>query len=328
MRLDRIIPATRAERRRQAASRSRAGRRRIAVTLTACAAVTVGILGTAGAAPAASVPTAATPVHTLATADFELASQVVPTAAPSEAQEAVASAEKTVAKAEALAAEVEAAEVDLKGAPATVDTSDLEDAAERLDRLNGPYELLAASLIDDTAQARAEVEGRTAALEEVFETAKAEKVEAERAAAEAEAEAAAAAEAERQAAEEAAAAEQAAQQQQPAAPSVPVNVPPVAPGSAQEIARGMLGGYGWGDDQFACLVPLWQKESGWNYQAMNPSSGAYGIPQALPGSKMASAGADWQTNPATQISWGLGYIAGRYGNPCGGWGHSQAVGWY
>jgi hypothetical protein len=90
----------------------------------------------------------------------------------------------------------------------------------------------------------------------------------------------------------------------------------------------MIGGYGWGDDQFSCLVSLWNKESGWNYQAYNRSSGAYGIPQALPGSKMGSAGADWQTNPATQIAWGLGYIAGRYGSPCGAWSHSQSTGWY
>lgn len=86
--------------------------------------------------------------------------------------------------------------------------------------------------------------------------------------------------------------------------------------------------YGWGADQFGCLDALWTKESGWNYQATNPSSGAYGIPQSLPGSKMASHGADWRTNPATQIAWGLDYIAGRYGTPCGAWDHSQSVGWY
>jgi hypothetical protein len=73
---------------------------------------------------------------------------------------------------------------------------------------------------------------------------------------------------------------------------------------------------------------LWNKESGWRVNAYNSGSGAYGIPQALPGSKMASAGADWQTNAATQIKWGLGYIKGRYGTPCGAWGHSQSVGWY
>ena len=95
------------------------------------------------------------------------------------------------------------------------------------------------------------------------------------------------------------------------------------------IARDLMASmYGWGDDQFGCLVDLWNKESGWNVYAQNPSSGAYGIPQALPGSKMGTAGADWQTNAATQIKWGLGYIAGRYGNPCGAWSHSVSVGWY
>ena len=74
--------------------------------------------------------------------------------------------------------------------------------------------------------------------------------------------------------------------------------------------------------------PLWQKESGWSYTAMNASSGATGIPQALPGSKMATAGSDWQTNAATQVAWGLDYIQRGYGSPCGAWSHSQAVNWY
>ena len=100
------------------------------------------------------------------------------------------------------------------------------------------------------------------------------------------------------------------------------------PGSAQAVAHGMVLARGWGEDQFSCLVALWNKESGWRVNAANSSSGAYGIPQALPGSKMGSAGSDWATNPATQITWGLGYISGRYGTPCGAWGHSQAVGWY
>lgn len=101
-----------------------------------------------------------------------------------------------------------------------------------------------------------------------------------------------------------------------------------SPGSAQAIARDMVLARGWGEGEFNCLVSLWNKESGWNVYAQNPSSGAYGIPQALPGNKMASAGGDWQTNAATQIEWGLGYISGRYGTPCGAWGHSQNVGWY
>jgi hypothetical protein len=99
-------------------------------------------------------------------------------------------------------------------------------------------------------------------------------------------------------------------------------------GSAQQIASALLGSFGWGQDQFGCLDSLWARESAWNPSASNASSGAYGIPQALPGSKMASAGGDWQTNPATQIRWGLGYIRGLYGSPCGAWAHEQATGWY
>ena len=109
------------------------------------------------------------------------------------------------------------------------------------------------------------------------------------------------------------------------------NFPPgsnPSPGSNKAVAKAMLAAKGWGDDQWGCLERLWQKESGWNERAMNRYSGAYGIPQALPGSKMASAGSDWQINAATQIAWGLGYIKGRYGTPCGAWGHSQSTGWY
>jgi hypothetical protein len=100
------------------------------------------------------------------------------------------------------------------------------------------------------------------------------------------------------------------------------------PGTAQAIAYEMVMARGWGEGEFACLVALWNRESGWRVNAYNASSGAYGIPQSLPGDKMAAAGADWETNPATQISWGLGYIAARYGTPCGAWDHSNSVGWY
>ncbi|HWJ82411.1 MAG TPA: lytic transglycosylase domain-containing protein [Nocardioides sp.] len=96
----------------------------------------------------------------------------------------------------------------------------------------------------------------------------------------------------------------------------------------KDIARALLGDYGFSADQFGCLDSLWTRESGWSTSADNPSSSAYGIPQALPGSKMASEGADWATNPVTQIKWGLGYIRDRYGSPCGAWGHSEATGWY
>ncbi len=93
-------------------------------------------------------------------------------------------------------------------------------------------------------------------------------------------------------------------------------------------ARVLVADRGWSSTQFTCLDSLWERESNWNYRADNPSSSAYGIPQALPGSKMKSAGSDWKTNPATQIEWGLGYIEGRYGSPCKAWSHSQSTGWY
>jgi hypothetical protein len=102
----------------------------------------------------------------------------------------------------------------------------------------------------------------------------------------------------------------------------------VPTGSPQQIAMAMLGSYGWSSSEFSCLDQLWARESGWNPQAANPYSGAFGIPQALPGSKMASAGADWATNPATQIRWGLGYIREMYGSPCGAWSHELATGAY
>lgn len=80
--------------------------------------------------------------------------------------------------------------------------------------------------------------------------------------------------------------------------------------------------------QFECLTLLWNAESGWNHKALNRSSGAFGIPQALPGNKMRSAGSDWQTNPQTQIRWGLSYIEQRYGNPCGAYNHFKKRNWY
>jgi hypothetical protein len=103
---------------------------------------------------------------------------------------------------------------------------------------------------------------------------------------------------------------------------------PAASGSPQQIAEAMLASFGWSASQFSCLDPLWAHESGWSTTAYNAGSGAYGIPQALPGSRMASAGPDWQTNAATQIRWGLGYIQGTYGSPCAAWDHEQATGWY
>jgi hypothetical protein len=159
------------------------------------------------------------------------------------------------------------------------------------------------------------------AQEAAAQQAAARKHAAELAARRAAAEAAAAQAAQQQAQQQQAQQQQA--QQTPAAPAAPV-----PSGSPQQIAMGMLGSYGWSSSQFSCLDSLWNEESGWNVYATNPSSGAYGIPQALPGSKMASAGPDWQTDAATQIRWGLTYIQSLYGSPCGAWAHEEADGWY
>ena len=154
------------------------------------------------------------------------------------------------------------------------------------------------------------------------------------AAARAEAERAARAEAERVAAEQAAAtaaaeqvaAAQLAQRKQ--AEQVAASRSRGGGGSPKAIAADLVAARGWSASQFDCLDSLWTKESGWKVSADNPSSSAYGIPQALPGSKMSSAGGDWRTNPQTQITWGLGYIEDRYGSPCAAWSHSKSNNWY
>lgn len=124
-----------------------------------------------------------------------------------------------------------------------------------------------------------------------------------------------------------AAARQAAQSAQSSSQTASATVP-AASGSAQTIAKEMLASFGWPAGQFSCLEPLWAHESGWSVTASNPSTGAYGIPQALPGSRMASAGPSWRTDAATQIKWGLGYIKDTYGSPCAAESHEQADGWY
>ena len=111
------------------------------------------------------------------------------------------------------------------------------------------------------------------------------------------------------------------------APSIPggaVN----DPAGAKSYAAGRLSAFCWGQDQFQCLAQLWTKESNWLTTATNPYSGAYGIAQALPPGKYASAGSDWLTSYRTQIEWGLGYIRDRYGSPCGAWNHSVQYNWY
>ncbi|WP_345752702.1 aggregation-promoting factor C-terminal-like domain-containing protein [Microbacterium rhizophilus] len=190
------------------------------------------------------------------------------------------------------------AETALDEAHDDVDTAPLE---KRVDELSD-YERMPAVVVrgeaEETDEVREEIVAETAALEEADAEAQREAEEAARKAEE-----------ERKAAEALAAA----------------NSPSGAQATAQAMAAER---FGWGADQFGCLVSLWNKESGWNYQASNPSSGAYGIPQSLPGSKMATVGSDWETNATTQISWGLDYISRSYGTPCAAWGHSQATNWY
>ncbi|WP_158252601.1 hypothetical protein [Cryobacterium sp. Y57] len=213
---------------------------------------------------------------------------------------------------------VSGASVVIAAAEGKTDATDLSASVASL----SPVTLLAPErifeLVDVTTTETANVNASTTEVDRVAaEQAAVAQASAEAAAAEAAVEAAA----------EAAAAEAEAGDAVPAAPARPSA--PTDPNAAQQIARQLMANqYGWGDDQFGCLVSLWEKESRWNVNAYNASSGATGIPQALPGNKMASAGADWQTNPATQISWGLGYIASRYSTPCDAWDKSEASGWY
>jgi hypothetical protein len=138
------------------------------------------------------------------------------------------------------------------------------------------------------------------------------------------------------AADKAKAADDAARKQQAASrsqdrgttPSVPIPTSCSQFSGNQAIACAILPQFGFGIDQMNCLVPMWNKESHWNERDRNPSSGAYGIPQALPASKMATYGSDYLTNPVPQIKWGLSYIKGRYGTPCGAWSFWQGHGWY
>jgi hypothetical protein len=110
---------------------------------------------------------------------------------------------------------------------------------------------------------------------------------------------------------------------------VATTAPPSNPTAAQATAKAMLASFGFSaTTQWPCLYDLWERESTWNVYAENAASGAYGIPQSLPGDKMASAGADWQTDAATQIKWGLGYIKTVYGTPCGAWQNEVNYGYY
>jgi hypothetical protein len=108
-------------------------------------------------------------------------------------------------------------------------------------------------------------------------------------------------------------------------PTVPSGI---STGSNQALGYHLLIEFGFASDQWPYLNALWTRESGWNHLAKNPTSGAYGIPQSLPATKMAVVGSDWLTNPETQIKWGLAYIAARYGTPQGAWAHETKFGWY
>lgn len=208
---------------------------------------------------------------------------------------------KNKAEIRAVAAIAEANTI-LAAVSSKVDATSLSSAVASL----GDYKSLdTATVIDLTEQAQGEAKSAAAAGAEV------DRVAAEQAAAAAAA-VAAAVEAQRVA-----------------------NTPDGARNTARNLAAGS---YGWGEGEFQCLNQLWQKESRWEVRAQNnsfspssapiPANQAYGIVQSGPGSKMSSAGADWETNAATQITWGLSYISARYGSPCSAWSHSTSHNWY
>jgi len=290
-------------------SPARRPRRRLTAVAVA-AGTALGIVVTTGltlASPnlAAAAPLAATAIASVAAPDATVHTlrdiRV-------EAKNTLLAARVALTDADTITSDIAAAGLDIGITDTSVDTDDLTRAADRLAQLNIVPALLLPGLAADASSSTEKVAARVADLREHLDAAKAQKAAEEAAAAAA----AAAAEAQRQA--EAAAAALAA-----------ANTPEGAKATARAMAASQ---YGWGDGQFSCLESLWTKESHWDYQAYNKNGGATGIPQALPGNKMASAGADWQTNAATQIAWGLGYIAGSYGTPCAAWSHSQAVNWY
>lgn len=209
------------------------------------------------------------------------------------AQTTLTAAKDAVAEAERLTADIAAAGLDIGYVDTSVDTSELTEQIERLEDTGSVPIMLLPTIGEATATETQRVSARTTTLRAALTATQ-----------------------ERKAAEHAAAA---------AAALAAANTPQGAMATAQELSAAQ---YGWGSDQFSCLVKLWHRESNWNHQAYNAGSGATGIPQALPGSKMASAGADWQTNATTQIRWGLDYISRGYGSPCSAWGHSNATGWY
>ena len=303
---------------------------RSATPVLVCAGLVAGMLATTGAAlPPNSDTTAA------AAADHSERISAPLSAMTEKGASALVDARNAVAEARDVADDIASSGLTVNASSTVVDTRALSTYIDKLGDLDLMPTLLIPALTTDTTAEIQSVRVQTATLRGKLDAAIAKKAEEEaatKAAAEAAAAQAAAEAAAAKAAADAAAAAAAAAAETSSSSSSSVSVPSVDvnvdPASAQGIARTMMAAnYGWGDDQFACLVSLWNRESGWRVNAAN-SSGAYGIPQALPGSKMASAGADWETNPATQIAWGLGYISGRYSNPCGAWAHSESSGWY
>lgn len=288
--------------------------RRTLATAATCAGLALGLVATTGLAAAApvSVPDAAASPFAGPASVEPLATAPTLQSITTGAEGARERADAALAGAASVEADIAAAGLPLSVADTEVDVSALETAVARL----SSSELLPVLMVPALTQnARVETErvaDRVEVLRDGLDRAVAEKAAAD-----------AAAEAQRQA--EAAAAAEAQRQAEAAAALARVNTSDGARVVAAQMAAER---YGWGSDQFSCLSSLWQKESGWDYQAYNGSSGATGIPQSLPGSKMASAGADWQTNAATQIAWGLDYIDRAYGTPCSAWGHSQATDWY
>lgn len=259
-----------------------------------------GVLGLALTVGMVSAPAAGAemPNAVASVASFVTGAEDAPAKSADDSALTMVAANDAVAAAEAVNAEVAASGLDLGAAPSSVDTSDVTTWVDQLADRDGLSDRELTSLTAYTETGIDELTAETAALQQSYTAAQEAKAAADAAAA--------------QAAEEAAALAQ-------------TNTVDGAKAAARDIAASQ---YGWGEDQFSCLNSLWTKESGWNYQAYNASGGATGIPQALPGSKMASAGSDWQTNAATQIRWGLGYISSVYGTPCSAWGHSQASNWY
>lgn len=288
--------------------------RRTLVTAATCAGLAFGMVATTGLAMAApvslpdasassfSAPGTSVPVSTAPTLD----------AVTTGASTALDGAQAALSSADAVQADVAATGLPLAIGDASIDTAALRDAVDRLSSRDLLPVLLVPALSQNAQTETDRVTARVAEVEGSLDQAKAQKAAAD-----------AAAEAQRQA--EAAAAAEAQRQAEAAAALARVNTPDGARAYAAQLASEK---YGWGSDQFSCLSSLWNKESGWNYQAYNNDGGATGIPQALPGSKMASFGSDWQTNAATQIAWGLDYISRGYGTPCSAWGHSQSVNWY